>query len=150
MLSIFSSGFNTFTQFYWIRRYIKYEEEFLFSLFRRELYWQDVKVSILEPGFFNTNIVSILNLTRGVDQRMQNADEEVKEFYGSHFRKSCKRYMHIYHIYFLSSFKYLSFFFFCLFFKFKIFFFFFFICLLNFFFFQLTNIKFIVASKQHR
>ena len=52
---------------------------------RREMYPWGVKVSILEPGAFHTNLHS--NLAKNFKDRWEALDDHVKEEYGEEYLK---------------------------------------------------------------
>ena len=61
----------------------KYGVEAFSDALRREMYPWGVKVSILEPGAFHTNIRS--NLGKNFKDRWEALDDHVKEEYGEEY-----------------------------------------------------------------
>ncbi|XP_076776667.1 retinol dehydrogenase 7 isoform X3 [Arvicanthis niloticus] len=57
---------------------------------RRELSYFGVKVAIIEPGGFKTNISDVKRLADNVKKLWDQATSEVKEIYGEKYLDSCK------------------------------------------------------------
>ncbi|XP_029811321.1 dehydrogenase/reductase SDR family member 9-like, partial [Suricata suricatta] len=49
---------------------------------RRELSYFGVKVAMMEPGFFNTEITDPAKISRAIQEKWDQASPEVKEIYG--------------------------------------------------------------------
>ena len=58
--------------------------------FRRELYKRGVTVHILEPGFFNTNIIDEAAMFKAIDGSFNILSKEMKDYYGHSYPDSSK------------------------------------------------------------
>ncbi|XP_032730405.1 retinol dehydrogenase 16 [Lontra canadensis] len=69
----------------------KYGVEAFSDSLRRELSYFGVKVAVIEPGYFSTNICSPEKISRGIQEAWDQASPEVKEIYGEKFLASVKK-----------------------------------------------------------
>ncbi|XP_040281617.1 retinol dehydrogenase 16-like [Bufo bufo] len=67
----------------------KYGVESFSDTLRREMKAFGVKVCIIEPGFFNTQITSVEVLTKSAQTCWDNTSEEVRKSYGEAFFQQC-------------------------------------------------------------
>ncbi|XP_050388744.2 retinol dehydrogenase 7 [Patella vulgata] len=65
----------------------KYGVEAFSDFLRREVYHQGVKVSILEPGCFKTNILNLTIIEDVYHRTFQQADADCQQYYGEEFIK---------------------------------------------------------------
>lgn len=59
--------------------------------YRREIYRSGVTVHILEPGRFKTGFTTTEKIKHGVRTIFENADKDVKEYYGEEYVDRSKR-----------------------------------------------------------
>uniref|UniRef100_A0A0U1RVK8 Uncharacterized protein n=1 Tax=Rattus norvegicus TaxID=10116 RepID=A0A0U1RVK8_RAT len=71
----------------------KYGVEAFSDSLRRELTYFGVKVAIIEPGGFKTNVTNMERLSDNLKKLWDQATEEVKEIYGEKFRDSYMKAM---------------------------------------------------------
>ncbi|XP_052248577.1 retinol dehydrogenase 7-like, partial [Dreissena polymorpha] len=64
----------------------KYGVEGFSDQLRRELYKTGVTVHIIEPGYFQTGIVSEERMRKDIETRFQKCDKELQEYYGETFK----------------------------------------------------------------
>lgn len=57
---------------------------------RRELSPFGVKVAIIEPGSFQTNIASMESFLKSLQASWDQASPEIKEIYGQEYAVACK------------------------------------------------------------
>lgn len=57
---------------------------------RRELSYFGVKVAIIEPGFFLTEITSSARLSSNIQMLWDHTSSEIREIYGEKYLASCK------------------------------------------------------------
>ncbi|XP_059259457.1 retinol dehydrogenase 16 [Mustela nigripes] len=69
----------------------KYGVEAFSDSLRRELSYFGVKVAVIEPGYFSTNISSPEKISRATQEAWDQASPEVKEIYGEKFLASFKK-----------------------------------------------------------
>ncbi|XP_050388748.1 retinol dehydrogenase 7 [Patella vulgata] len=67
----------------------KYGVEAFSDSLRREIYHQGIKVSILEPGCFKTNILNPTMIKDIYHRTFQQADADCQQYYGEEFIKEC-------------------------------------------------------------
>ena len=65
----------------------KYGVEAFSDALRREMYPWGVKVSILEPGTFQTNINQPTIIEKDLKEAWENLDDQLKEEYGEEYLK---------------------------------------------------------------
>ena len=65
----------------------KYGVEAFSDALRREMYPWGVKVSILEPGAFRTNINQPSIIEKNLKEAWENLDDQLKEEYGEEYLK---------------------------------------------------------------
>ena len=65
----------------------KYGVEAFSDALRREMYPWGVKVSILEPGAFQTNINQPSIIEKDLKEAWENLDDQLKEEYGEEYLK---------------------------------------------------------------
>ena len=65
----------------------KYGVEAFSDALRREMYPWGVKVSILEPGAFRTNINQPSTIEKNLKEAWENLDDQLKEEYGEEYLK---------------------------------------------------------------
>ncbi|KAK6166793.1 hypothetical protein SNE40_023413 [Patella caerulea] len=70
----------------------KYGVEAFSDSLRRELYHQGIKVSILEPGYFNTEILNPKKLYERFLDSFNKGDPEFREYYGQEFIDQTKTF----------------------------------------------------------
>ncbi|XP_050388746.2 retinol dehydrogenase 16 [Patella vulgata] len=63
----------------------KYGVEAFSDSLRREVYHQGIKVSILEPGYFNTEILNAQKLDEKFQDAFNQGDSEFRQYYGQEF-----------------------------------------------------------------
>ncbi|EFB28866.1 hypothetical protein PANDA_004104, partial [Ailuropoda melanoleuca] len=68
----------------------KYGVEAFSDSLRRELSYFGVKVALIEPGYFNTNVTSPEKISRAIQEAWDWISPEVKEIYGEKFPASVK------------------------------------------------------------
>ncbi|XP_026356012.1 retinol dehydrogenase 16 isoform X1 [Ursus americanus] len=68
----------------------KYGVEAFSDSLRRELSYFGVKVALIEPGFFKTNVTSPEKISRAIQEAWDRVSPEVKEIYGEKFLASVK------------------------------------------------------------
>ncbi|XP_026356007.2 short-chain dehydrogenase/reductase family 9C member 7 isoform X3 [Ursus arctos] len=66
----------------------KYGVEAFSDSLRRELSYFGVKVALIEPGFFKTNVTSPEKISRAIQEAWDRVSPEVKEIYGEKFLAS--------------------------------------------------------------
>ncbi|XP_048662916.1 retinol dehydrogenase 16 isoform X2 [Marmota marmota marmota] len=66
----------------------KYGVEAFSDSLRRDLFYFGVKVAIIEPGFFRTNILPLERFSQTLKNQWNQASSEVKETYGEKFLAS--------------------------------------------------------------
>ncbi|XP_063813166.1 retinol dehydrogenase 7-like [Pseudophryne corroboree] len=71
----------------------KYGVESFSDSLRREMRPFKVKVCILEPGFYNSNITSGELIQRDMKRSWESLSEEVKQSYGDEYYKKCLSYV---------------------------------------------------------
>ncbi|KAK6166794.1 hypothetical protein SNE40_023414 [Patella caerulea] len=63
----------------------KYGVEAFSDSLRREVYHQGIKVSILEPGYFNTEIINTQKLHERFQDTFKQGDSKFQEYYGQEY-----------------------------------------------------------------
>ena len=61
-------------------------------ILRREVYRQGIKVSIIEPGYFKTDILNYTGIKNKIQASYESSSEEVKKVYGSEHPQKSKFY----------------------------------------------------------
>ncbi|KAF0883365.1 RDH16 dehydrogenase, partial [Crocuta crocuta] len=69
----------------------KYGVEAFSDSLRRELCYFGVKVAMIEPGFFNTEVTNSEKISRAIQEAWDQASPEAKEVYGEKFLESIKK-----------------------------------------------------------
>ncbi|XP_034858230.1 retinol dehydrogenase 16 [Mirounga angustirostris] len=69
----------------------KYGVEAFSDSLRRELSYFGVKVAMIEPGYFNTDVTSPEKISRATQEAWDRLSPEVKELYGEKFLASVKK-----------------------------------------------------------
>ncbi|KAK6175330.1 hypothetical protein SNE40_013818 [Patella caerulea] len=67
----------------------KYGVEAFSDGLRREVYHQGIKVSILEPSYFKTNIVNLEMVKNGYDKTFKQGDADCQQYYGEGYIEDC-------------------------------------------------------------
>ncbi|XP_050412347.1 retinol dehydrogenase 7 [Patella vulgata] len=63
----------------------KYGVEAFSDCLRREVYHQGIKVSILEPGYFNTEIINTQQVHKRFQEAFNQGDSDFQQYYGQEF-----------------------------------------------------------------
>lgn len=71
-------------------QYSKNYESLLLKLCRRELYVQGVSVHVVEPGVFDTGMLSRAKPTEFFQKSFDTLPEDVKDYYGRDYVQKCK------------------------------------------------------------
>ncbi|XP_076776657.1 retinol dehydrogenase 7-like isoform X2 [Arvicanthis niloticus] len=69
----------------------KYGVEAFSDSLRRELSYFGVKVAIIEPGGFKTNVTDVKRISHNLEKLWDQATPEVKEIYGEKYLDSCEK-----------------------------------------------------------
>ncbi|GFO10387.1 retinol dehydrogenase 7 [Plakobranchus ocellatus] len=74
----------------------KFAVEAFSDMLRREVYHEGIKVSILEPGAFKTDVMNVDRIMQQVQESVEKCEPETKHVYDTHFLDNLRRKFGVY------------------------------------------------------